>query len=244
MSSSERLHGRAESVADVGAAVVGHYSLDPADALLAKPRGCASEERRGRTLLFVREQLRITRARVVVDRNVKKLPPEARLAIALASLSRYQPPGCATAPNPSELLDVEMQQLPRASAFVPDDGVRRVQPAQPIEPEAALHEHNRRERELEMLGDVQRTAPLLPELQDLATLGARQRTGRPARPTRAIDQSGLTFYAIPSDPLPDGALTHAHAPSHPRRRFLFLNYTADKHCSPGRGQSCILVAVH
>ena len=77
-----------------------------------------------------------------------------------------------------QFFDVQVEQLAGPRAFIANDGLRRIESAQSIQPEAPLRENDRRERKLELLRDVQRATPLPAESEDLTALRAPQPTGR------------------------------------------------------------------
>src|SRR3954453_18056367 len=114
MANPELDAGQAVQIGDVGRAVVGHDALD-GDVMRGEERDGAAEEPDGGDRLLVVEDLRVGQARMVIDGDVDVLPARGPLAIGpavgLAAPTAGHAMSGAVGADPSELLDVDMQQL-------------------------------------------------------------------------------------------------------------------------------------
>src|SRR5215210_602706 len=123
----------------VGGAVVGEQVLD-GDAVTAIKRDRASEERDRRGRFLVAEYLGVGQARAVVDRDVHVVPARGPAARAgLVSKARRVVPAAGhavtgAAADASELLDVDVDQLPGPLALVTPRGLHS-QPAEAAHPD-------------------------------------------------------------------------------------------------------------
>src|SRR4029077_10918595 len=70
---------------------------------------------------------------------------------------------------------------------------------------------DRRDRQLELERDAQRTPPLPAQPADLPPLDARQALRHPPRPTRSISQRPIARLPAPY-PLPEPTPAHPHPP--------------------------------
>src|SRR4029453_16295400 len=119
-SEAELEAGLAPGARAVTVAVVGEDALDD-DSPPAIPSDGPTQEGQALTRPLAREQLRVGKARVVVDRHLQVLP-----AGRTASLADVVPEHTlAERPEAAELLDVDVQELARALALVALNGATR-----------------------------------------------------------------------------------------------------------------------
>src|SRR6266480_1345638 len=124
---------------DVGGAVVGQEPLDPdPSASVEGDRALQEADRRGRP--FVGQHLRVGESAVVVDADVDVLVADVATALALEVDAGGVVPGTAldtkgpfagTALDPSEPLDVDVDELAGARALV---AARLLEPSRPSRP--------------------------------------------------------------------------------------------------------------
>jgi hypothetical protein len=206
---------------DAGAitrAVVAHDPLD-GDAVAAVERdGAAQEADRGGGL-FVGQDLDVGEAGGVVDADVDELPADGLLAV-LARAALQPPVAVNTVPgpagrDPSERLDVDLQQLARVAALVTvgwSGGSSRPSLPSPTRKstaktvESAIAKHNAI------------SAPVIRSrrsstITSTSWCAVRDRLGR----RRAIQQPSLSFDTEATDPLATRALTPRRRPRPPPR---------------------------
>ena len=119
--------GLAEQAGDIARAVVGHHALDP-DALAPEPAQGADQEAGHRLALLIRQDLDVSQARGVVDRDVDELP-----ASTLALAAPVAGDAMADAAEAGELLDIEVDELTGACAVVSPRRLARFERGQPTE---------------------------------------------------------------------------------------------------------------
>lgn len=71
------------------------------------------------------------------------------------------------APDLRQLLDVDVEQLAGAALPAPQAGALRLEPTEPIQPQATLDGHDRRDREPVVICDPERTAVLVARPENL-----------------------------------------------------------------------------
>src|SRR5712691_2935723 len=188
------LAGRGEDVGEVAGAVVGHKAADP-DAVAAKPGQGAPEKPHARDALLIGQDLDVGQPGGIIDGHVHELPADA--AHPAAAIARDAVPD---APDPAELLDVDMYEAAGAAVLVPHHGRGRLEAAQPRQPQPA-----------QIPGDGGRT-----ESQGLGDLGAR-----PALPAQALDELLQRAGRLPgaavgaAGPVGQGAGLGPTGPCHP-----------------------------
>ena len=144
----------AEAAGSVGAAVVGHDALD-LDALAAEPAQGAQKEGRRGGLALIGEDLDIGHSGCIIDRHMHEVP-----ACAPVTAARARAGDAVAGPvEPSELLDVEMDQLSGPVALIPARRSRWIKLCQPAQ--AYAHEPSRdsRTRQAELAGDLRPGQP-------------------------------------------------------------------------------------
>src|SRR5438270_8711120 len=127
-------------VTTIDGSFVAHDRLD-AHAAFGKPGDCATEEGDRAGCRQLVEHLGVGEPGVVVDHHVQVLEagradhPSLDAAVVLtAAVAEHAVPG---APNrdPAELLDVDVDELPRVAALVPVGRLERLQPGAPPQSE-------------------------------------------------------------------------------------------------------------
>ena len=182
-STSERVDGRA-----VGGGVVGHHPLD-ADAVGGEVGDRSSEEADSGDRTLIGEHLDVGKSGCIVDADVHVFPSDAsRLAPAAAGDT------VASAIDPGQLLDVDMQQLARASTLVAVRWLRTLERRELAQTDAGEDRRHSRARHRQHLGDLRpahpqptqggdRLDPILPRSRGIDR-GAAGRSSRPASPSR------------------------------------------------------------
>lgn len=109
------------------------------------------------------------------------------------------------APDPRELLHVEVEQLARPRRLVTHDGARRLEAGLVVEPRAPQRGHHGRHREPVVLRDPERGPTLAAAEEELSVLVAGPAAGQPARAARAVGETRVALGAQAGEPLPRGA---------------------------------------
>jgi hypothetical protein len=126
----ERAAGDRVDRSALGGAVVGQHALDR-ESVPGEELDCPPQEGDDRGRLVIAENFGVGQARVVVDRDVHALPacdlardPRRVCSLgATAPIGHTDDPGTGAVLDPPELLDVDVDQLARARAFVPLSGL-------------------------------------------------------------------------------------------------------------------------
>jgi hypothetical protein len=144
----------------------------------------------------------------------------------------------------SELLDIEVQELPGVLALVAHERIRRRERLEAIEPEPPEGPHHRGEREPELARDPHAGPAPAPELLDPTPWCAAECPRAAMRAARAIGEPGVPFLVPPGHPLLHGAHAHPHVSRDRGGRFSADHHALDKEGSPARREDRILVDVH
>src|ERR687892_894905 len=187
--------GVAEVMAAIGVAVVGHDSLD-ADAGAREPSESPLEEGDGAGLALVGQDLGVSQARGIIDRDVQVLPADAAVAVDHAGVAAGD--AVPDAGDLAELLGVDVHELAGALALVAHDRRGRIEALEAAEATTAQDAADGRERQAEAARDHGRGKPLAAERLDRGDLlgrppalaggggggggGGRGGGGAPARP--------------------------------------------------------------
>jgi len=187
---------------------------------------------------LIRQDFGVGHAGAIINADVDKLPADA---------ARPGPsvPGDAMADpaDAAQLLDVEMEQLPRLRPFIPPAGGDRLRRPQPRQPELAQAARHRGPTQADTLRDLRpRPTPPTPQPLHLDHEPARDRAGRMVGPARPILQGQLPLRRPPG-PLPDGAIAQPEAARDRRLGFAPVDACRDQG-STVRGGSRILMNVH
>ena len=83
----------------------------------------------------------------------------------------------ADAADLPELLDIEMQETARGGPFIPVRWAGWIEAVQAMEPQASLFLHDRRDGQVELARDPQRTAPRAPSSFNAPALRRGSRVG-------------------------------------------------------------------
>jgi hypothetical protein len=229
----------------VGAAVVSQEALHD-DALRRVPGHGAPQEAGRGGAGFVGEHLGVGEPGVVVDGHVDVLPADAPLAAAPIPVHAM-----ADAADPPQLLDVEVDEVPRLGALVAHDRSRRLQRPEPIQPLPPKLGDHRGDGVRGVLGDPATAPALAAALEDLAPTNARQAVRRALGPRGAVLQRrpGVSGHGRPirrlgpAEPLVDRLARDAHATGDLRDGDPRLD-ARDTRGSRQGGYPCQLVGVH
>src|SRR5919109_4149213 len=214
----------------VAGAVVGHELLN-GDAVLLIEADRASEERDHGGGLLVRERFGVGQAGAVIDRDVHAVEANraaldasgvtcARAASMLAEAGDAVP-GALRA-DPSELLDVDVDELARLLAFIALRGLG-AEPTELAHPDPGQDARDGRARHAQRLGDLRAGEPQPSERRDhLDTLLAGAMRDRPGR-TRVIVQPELALDPESGHPFTCAADTDPGGPGRLRQRPLLLD---------------------
>lgn len=114
MLNMQALTGGAEAARDVPGAIVGEHAPD-ADAVVAKSAERPPEKAGDGGAVIIGSELDVCDPRVIVDGDVQQIPTDAVVAIDIA-----RPPGDAVAEprDPTQLLCVQVQQVPGPRMFI------------------------------------------------------------------------------------------------------------------------------
>ncbi len=190
----------------VGGAVVGHQPLDP-DALGRVEAQRPPQKADAGCGLLVGEQLHVGEPGRVVDADVHELPAGAAGAPAWTALAGGAV-ARALAPDPPELLDVDVQELPGPLALVAIRRLGRLEARELAEPDAGQDPLHRGERHPERQRDLLTSEPHAAQRRDRRDAVLWRRPGLAARRRAAIDQPDLALGAVAIDPLARSALAH------------------------------------
>ena len=183
----------AVAVGGVAGAVVGHHSAD-ADAPVGEPGDAALEEGDCAGGGEVVEHLGVRDPGVVVDHHVQELvtretglPSVDAAAVLALPVSEHAMAG-TTDGDTSQPLDVDVDELAGVPSLVPVRRLGRRKPRALPQPDPPQPHRDRRQRQLEHLGDLGRRHPQPPQALDRPHPLARQPRRTPPRPRRAVDQ--------------------------------------------------------
>ena len=150
---------------DIAGAVIGHHALD-VYAVAAIPDPCAAQEADRGCGLLVGEDFDVGQAGGVVDAHVHILvadplgAPPLLLAAAVAVRAVSGPV------DPSQLLDIDVDELAWVSSLVAVGRLGRVKPTELAQPHPAKHRRHRRERHVKRLADLRSRKPQLAKDHD------------------------------------------------------------------------------
>ena len=231
----------AETSGEVARPVVSEHASD-AHAAGAKPAQGPAQEGAHCGPAFVVQQLHVGHPRVIIDRDVQKLPADpARAILSLPGNAMADPA------NPAQLLRVQVQQVARRRVLIATAHRRRLEAESAREADAPQGPRDRRRAHPDRPRDLRARPPLVaqhlgPELDLwLRGPGARMRPARPILQPGAILHNGSAV--LPHHPLARGLPGHAErlgrdgerrAPRDQGHQFL----------STIRRESGILVHVH
>jgi hypothetical protein len=144
----------------MGAAVVGQEPLH--DDAVGRVTGYgAPQEGCGGGAGFVRQHLAVGEPGVVVDGQVDVRPADAALAVAVPVDT------VADAADPPQLLDVEVDEVPRLGVLVAHDGARPLQGSEPTDSQPPALGDHRGHRQRVVRGDPATAPALAAALEDL-----------------------------------------------------------------------------
>ena len=237
MTQVQLLADASEPTGYVTGAVVGHDGLD-SHSTTPEPSDRASKEGgRGRGSL-VGQHFGVGQTGGIVDRDVDELPPDAADTSGAITVDAV-----ADAADASELLDIDVDQFPRALLLVSDDGLSRFQTLSPRQTRTGQDPSHGGRAQADPRGDLRTCISSPSQTQNLTD---SQRMGLPrhsVRPRTPIDQrrlAGLSISRLPLKRRPPrytsrlGGAGRAHPLKHP----------SNQEHSTGRATSGILVQLH
>ena len=227
---------------DVGGAVVGHHPLDPDPVRLVVGDSPFQEADRGDGLL-VGEDLDVGDPGRVIDTDVDVLPAGRTSGMVRARLMApvAGDPVSDAAADPSELLDVNVEQLTRSLALVAVRRLGRLQTGELAEPDPGQHRGDRRERHRQRLRDLRASETQPTQRSDRGDPLLAGTRRHPGRGRGTIKQTIRTLGTEPSKPLRDRADTHTGSLGRPRQRPALLQHPL--HDQPTRMQTGTSVTV-
>ena len=172
----------------------------------------APEERDGGDRLLVWKDLDIGQTRGVIDSDVDVLPADTPAAHAGRVGPREVVPAFVgdsmahSTLDPSELLDVDVQELAGTLALVALRGLQ-AEPAELAHPDPSQDPRHGRERHIERLSDLRAGHPQSPERRDHLDAPVIHSIGHQVRGRRAIQQTDWPLGPIADQPLARGAVT-------------------------------------
>jgi hypothetical protein len=164
----------------------------------AHSRDGPREKGGGRAGLLVGEHLGIGEARAIVDHGVDALPADAPGAPPAIAVDPMPHP-----PNLHELFDVGVEQRAGPPPFIPAHRAGRLEPAEPVQPQAALHRDDGREREPVIVRDLEGAPAAPPGPRDLAHAIAREAARRTPGARRPIPELAGSVSPKAGDPFPN-----------------------------------------
>jgi hypothetical protein len=153
------------------------------------------------------------------------------------------PPALARAAlDPTELLHVDMDELTRPRALIPDT-LLKPEPAEATEPKPGQDPGNGRDRHRKRLRDLSRRHPQPPQLDNDRDPLRRGAVGDPARCRRVVEQAHITS-AVAANPLARAA--HADTGGLGRRpqRPALINNAPNELTPAAPAESRVTVQIH
>jgi hypothetical protein len=237
VSQLEALADLSEAVRDVAGAVVGHDGLDRNAVALEPGHGAFQEGDRGGGSL-IGQDLGISQTRSVIDGDVKELPSDASDTSGAVSVDAM-----ADAADPTQFLDVDVDELSRVFSLVAHDGFFGIEVFESGDPVAGQDPVDRRGGEsdssCDLGGGIASSAQPENLLHPLGVSFAGHVVGSRA----AIDQRRLAGLPIPPSPLRSSLATQAGRLGGAGQRHPGLNPLHQQQ-STGRATSGILVKLH
>ena len=236
----------------VAGAVVGHHGLD-VDAVADVEGDRPLQETDGGGGLLVVEDFDVGQAGGVVDADVHVLPADelsvaaGRVTSARAALQRsiaVDAVSGAAFGDPSELFDIDVQQLAGVAALVAVRWLGRLQPAALAKPHAQQQRRDRRGRHPETERDLGARHPQLAQhdndLDEIVGRAVRDRVRRRG----TVKQPGLALSPIARDPLRAGPLAHAGGHRRLRERPPLLEHPTHHRQPALRAERRVSVNLH
>jgi hypothetical protein len=232
----QRLAGGGDQARAIGRAVVAEHALGH-DAAPGEPRDGATQKAGDCDALLIAQDFGVGQAGAVIDADVHELPADA--PHALTAIPRD---AVADATNAPQLLDVDVDQLPRALPLVAPAYRRGFQARQARKAELAQRAGHRCAAQPDGLGDERPGPPTVAQPLNLHHQPCRDRARRALGPAGAIlERQGA--LGRPRHPLVYGPVTHADGARDGGGPLPGRDALGNQSSTVGRGPG-ILVHVH
>src|ERR1039458_9895701 len=234
----------------VGAAVIGQDPLD-GDAVAGVEGDSTSEKADDGASALIGQDFGVGQAGAVIDSDVHALPacglaPDAKGVLASwpqAPGGRSGEPGAGAAVDPSQPLDVDVDQLTRPLALVADRWLK-AEASELAHSDPVQDPRDGRERHVEHLGDLRASAPQPSERRDrldsLLTASVRD----PMRRRGAIPQPALPLGSVATHPFARAADAASGGLGRLRQRPLPINDGTAELATAFQTERSVSVQVH
>lgn len=183
-----------KEVGEIAGAVVGHDPVDLDAVAFEEADGTAQESRCGLGL-FIGQDLDIGQTGEIVDGHMSKLPPRptsSGSSVAMNAMTHSF--------DASQLLDVEVDELPGPVAFVTDDGFDGLEETESLHAATLEDRCDRRARHPQLSGDFPTRQTATTELENQVRAIFWGPGGYPMGPGASVLKAPRTF--LPESPKP------------------------------------------